>query len=253
MVYVVRTCPQCTNMTVVFRAKITTKIYPSLLLLLSIIAIPLAVAQDKPSLQELAAPCLACHSLDPDGHKHVGPTLAGIAGRPLGSDRDYTYSEAFTRKASEGVVWDRTTLDRFLEHPQGMAEGTAMSYAGIPDPDERALVLDWLLSDPSGKVADLVDANYNRDPAVKEVMNAPADEEYGEYLAGECLTCHQPSDNSGRVPSIHNLTPDYFIYALLEYKNGARSNRVMQTVSGSLGTEELAALSAVFSQERVER
>lgn len=213
---------------------------------------PVAQADGKVSLTELAAPCLACHSLDPDGLPHVGPSLAGIAGRALGADRDYTYSEAFTSKASEGLIWDRETLGRFLEQPQVFAEGTAMSYPGVPDPAHRELLLDWLVSDPSGKVADLVDANYNRYPEVQEVLAIEGDAEYGEYLAGECLTCHQLADNSGRVPPIHNLSPDYFVYALLEYQNGARSNRVMQTISGALGPEEMSALSAVFSYQASE-
>lgn len=219
-----------------------------LLLLALVCCSPMAAADTSASLSDLAAPCLACHSLDPDGSTHVGPSLSGIAGRPLGADRSYTYSEAFTSMASDGLVWDRDTLDQFLTQPQALIEGTAMSYPGVPDPDHRALLLDWLLSDPSGKVADLVEANYNRDPTVKQILQIAADVEYGEYLAGECLTCHESGDNSGRVPPIHRLTPDYFIYALLEYQNGARSNRVMQTITGALGTEEIAALSAVFSQ-----
>lgn len=212
-----------------------------------------ANAEYQVSLSDLAAPCLACHSLDPDGATHVGPSLAGVAGRALGADRNYTYSEAFTNKASDGLVWDRDTLDRFLVQPQRLVEGTAMSYPGVPDAEHRAVLLDWLFSDPSGKVADLADANYNRDPAVREILEAAADVEYGEYLAGECLTCHQPTDMNGRVPPIHRLTRDYFIYALLEYQNGARDNRVMQTITGALGKEEIAALSAVFSQPAQKR
>lgn len=204
-------------------------------------------------LKELAAPCLACHSLQPDGDTHVGPSLSGVAGRPLAADRTYTYSEAFTQKALQGITWDRDSLDQFLKDPQAWVEGTAMSYPGVADTEQRALLLDWLMSDPSGKVADLADANYNRDPAVSKILETPADIEYGEYLAGECLTCHQAGDNSGRVPPIHKLTPDYFIFALLEYQNGARSNRVMQTVTGSLGVEEIAALSAVFSRDALQR
>lgn len=228
-------------------------IRPTLLLKLIILCIPPATASESELLKELAAPCLACHSLEPDGDTHVGPSLAGIAGRLLGADGKYTYSEAFTQKAVEGIIWDRASLDQFLKDPQDWVEGTAMSYPGVADTEHRALLIDWLMSDPSGTVADLADADYNRDPAVRKILESPADIEYGDYLAGECMTCHQAGDNSGRVPPIQNLTQDYFIYALLEYQNGARSNRVMQTVTGSLGVEEIAALSAVFSQEASQR
>jgi len=159
--------------------------------LLLAVGVPSTFAQtvDAPSLTELAAPCLACHSLDPDGLPHVGPSLAGISGRALGSDRDYTYSEAFTRKASEGLIWDRDTLDRFLEQPQVFAEGTAMSYPGVPDPAHRKLLLDWLVSDPKGKVADLVDANYNRNPEVQKVLAIEGDMEYGQSNISRLTYC----------------------------------------------------------------
>ena len=249
MVYVWQTqIVRCLLMVVIFRAIVPNRPSCWIAILALGVCTSVVLADDKASLSELITPCLACHSLDPDGGTHVGPSLAGIAGRPLGADRHYTYSEAFTAKASEELVWDRDALDQFLAHPQSMVEGTAMSYPGVQDPVQRALLLDWLMSNPSGKVADLMDANYNRDPAVREVLDTAADVEYGEYLAGECLTCHQSDNNKGRVPPIHKLTPDYFIYALLEYQNGARSNRVMQTIAGALGAEEISSLSAVFSK-----
>ena len=205
-------------------------------------------ATQPATLKELVTPCLACHSLEPDGATHVGPSLADIAGRPVASDRNYTYSEAFNHLARDALVWDREALDRFLKDPQGMVPGTAMSYPGVADPAQRTLLVDWLLSNPATSADDLRQANYNRVPAVRKVLAVSADAEYGEYLAGECQTCHQSGDTSGRVPPIHGLTADYFIYALLEYQKGARSNRVMQVMAGPLGTEELAALSAVFAQ-----
>ena len=218
-------------------------------ILLASFLVPMISATGASTLKELATPCLACHSLEPDGATHVGPSLANVGSRPLGGDRGYFYSNAFTSKAAEGLVWDRDSLDSFLQNPQSMVEGTAMSFPGVPDAGHRAILLDWLLSDPSGKVPDIVDADYRRVPGVKTVMDIPADAEYGEYLAGECLTCHQSGDNTGGVPPILKLTTDYFIFALLEYQNGARSNRVMQSVAGALGAEEIAALSAVFTKK----
>jgi len=208
----------------------------------------LARADQPASLSILAAPCLACHSIEADEATRVGPSLAGIAGRALGADRNYIYSEAFTQKATEGVVWDRDTLDQFLKQPQSLVEGTAMSYRGLENDAHRTLLIDWLFSDSTGNVAELLEANYKRDPFVREIMDIQADQEYGEYLAGECLTCHQLGDSSGRVPTIHNLTTDYFIHALLEYQSGTRANRVMQSISSALGMEEIAALSAVFTR-----
>lgn len=205
-------------------------------------------ADPQTSLSTLAAPCLACHSVTAESATHIGPSLSGVAGRKIGADQNFTYSEALTAKALEGGIWDRTTLDSFLKKPQAVIEGTAMSYPGVPDEHDRKILLDWLFSDSSGSVANVENANFLHVPDVRKVLEYPVDIAYGEYLAGECLTCHQADTADGQVPPIHKLTKDYFVYALLEYQNGARSNRVMQTVAGALGEEEMAALSAVFSQ-----
>jgi len=222
------------------------------LLFLAICASSRTSADTSPSLDDLAAPCLACHSLDPDADARVGPTLAAISGRPLAADRAYSYSDALIEKASAGLVWDRETLERFLENPQGFAAGTTMNYPGVEDPEHRLLLIDWLLSDPSGQVADLADAHYRNDPEVSRVLAIEADVEYGEYLAGECLGCHQQADNRGGVPPIYKLTQDYFVHALLEYQDGTRTNGFLQTIAGSLGLEELAALIAIFQKHTSE-
>ncbi|MFK7992650.1 MAG: hypothetical protein AB8B87_00835 [Granulosicoccus sp.] len=230
--------------------KILKRVRPNALSILCLVmaCFSQAGASDNTSLEHLVTPCLACHSLFPDSTTHVGPTLAGVAGRALGTVANYTYSDAFSAKASSGLVWDRELMGQFLENPQAVVEGTAMRYADTPDAEHRTQLLDWLFSNSPEAVADLSNATYTDIPAVKQVLDIEADRDYGEYLAGECMTCHQPDDHSGRVPPIHKLTPDYFVNALLEYQNGVRSNQVMRSVAGALGAEELAALSAVFAQ-----
>lgn len=220
------------------------------LLLLFQFMYPAAVQADSQSLlSELATPCLACHSVLPGDATHIGPSLSGVAGREMGADLNYTYSTAFTAKAMEGGVWDRNTMDRFLKNPQALIEGIAMNYPGVPDDDKRKVLLDWLFSDPAANLAVVESANYLNDSEVRKILDNPVDIAYGEYLAGECLTCHQVDTHDSRIPPIHKLTQDYFIYALLEYRNGARSNPVMQTVAGALGADEIATLSVFFAEQ----
>jgi len=76
-----------------------------------------------------------------------------------------------------------------------------------------------------------------------------ADEEYGAYLSGECLTCHTPSGGDGSIPQIHAKKKDYIASALLEYKNKQRANEVMQGVAQALDNEAIAALAAYFSKQ----
>ena len=77
-----------------------------------------------------------------------------------------------------------------------------------------------------------------------------ADIERGEYLASECVTCHQLSGHrTGGIPSIVGLAESHFIEALLAYKSGERDNEVMRTIVGSLTAEDISALAAYFARQ----
>jgi cytochrome c len=72
----------------------------------------------------------------------------------------------------------------------------------------------------------------------------------GEYLSGECVTCHQLSGHSaGGVPPIVGFPEDYFIEALQAYKTGERSNEVMRNIAGGLTAEDMSALAAYFASQ----
>ena len=43
-----------------------------------------------------------------------------------------------------GIVWNEETLDRFLEDPLAVVPRTFMTYAGVPDPADRAALIAWL-------------------------------------------------------------------------------------------------------------
>jgi cytochrome c len=65
----------------------------------------------------------------------------GLFGRPAGSVPRFAYSPAMR---NSGIVWSETTLDRFLQGPRKMVPGTKMTYAGVPDPQERADLIAYL-------------------------------------------------------------------------------------------------------------
>jgi len=88
--------------------------------------------------EEIYARCLACHAL---AYNRTGPRHCGLFGRRAGSLPDYEYSDAMRKS---GIVWDAATLDRFLAAPTRVVPGTTMGYAGIPDPAERAALIEWL-------------------------------------------------------------------------------------------------------------
>jgi cytochrome c len=97
-----------------------------------------AIAKGKVGFQT----CAACHS-DQPGIRRVGPSLAGVFGKPAGQMADFPYSASL---ASSKLRWDRKTLDTFIAKPKAVVPGTIMTYAGVSDPAKRQSIIDYLES-----------------------------------------------------------------------------------------------------------
>jgi cytochrome c len=86
-----------------------------------------------------------------DESKTDGPTLKGVFGRKAGSLEDYRYSAAMARS---NIVWDRTTMDRFIADPQAYIKGNRMAFSGISDASERddlIAYLEQIATPPEGR------------------------------------------------------------------------------------------------------
>ncbi len=77
---------------------------------------------------------------------------------------------------------------------------------------------------------------------VQSILAIDADPDFGEFLAGECLTCHTPGKTSDSIPMIHGAEPAHLIQSLLEYQRGLRDNDTMRSVASALSQEDIAAL-----------
>jgi cytochrome c len=100
-----------------------------------------ACAQAAPNVQhgeQVYVRCMACHAL---AYDRVGPHHCGLFGRLAGSVPGFDYSPAMKKSK---IVWNEKTLDQFLKNPQKMVPGTAMTYAGVPDPTDRADLIAYL-------------------------------------------------------------------------------------------------------------
>jgi cytochrome c553 len=75
---------------------------------------------------------------------------------------------------------------------------------------------------------------------------AAGDRALGEYLASECVTCHQVTGKYEGIPPIVGWPDESFVDIMNEYRTKARSNPVMQTIAGRFSNDELAALAAYF-------
>ena len=73
-----------------------------------------------------------------------------------------------------------------------------------------------------------------------------ADVAFGEYLAGECVTCHQRSGKTNGIPSIVGWPRESFVAVLNSYRVKERDNVVMQTIAARLKEDEVEALAAYF-------
>jgi cytochrome c len=93
-------------------------------------ATPPAAAQD----------CMACHGMAKDAAPSIGPNLWNVIGRKAGS-ADYPYSPAMK---AYGQNWTAATLQVFIQSPATVVPGTAMAYAGLPDPAVAKAVVDYL-------------------------------------------------------------------------------------------------------------
>ena len=114
-----------------------------------------------------------------------------------------------------------------------MAMAVALGLAASP-----ALADQPSTNDPEAVLA--LDVEH----AVTRILSIEGDVAYGEYLAGECVTCHQQSGEGGNIPPIRGLPADYTVLALVEYKLGARDNSVMKLMTARLADEEIAAPAA---------
>ena len=106
--------------------------------------VPLPVRLAKASVDKgkaTAKQCQACHSLEKGGPNRVGPNLWGVVDRPRASHPGFNYSAAMKAK---GGKWTYDELDKFIINPRGDIPGTAMTFAGIKNDQQRADVIDYL-------------------------------------------------------------------------------------------------------------
>jgi cytochrome c len=107
------------------------------------IAVRLQTADAKAG-EASAKKCLACHTLGKGQPAKVGPNLFGMVGGPAAHMESFKYSSAMLDQKAKGLTWTFDNLDHFIAAPKAMVAGTAMAFAGIKSPTERANVIAYL-------------------------------------------------------------------------------------------------------------
>lgn len=221
---------------------------PIATLLIAITSTTFAYAFDEKKALKTFKKCGVCHQIGPDAKNKVGPHLNGLDKRIAGTIKGAKYSNSMKRAGNDGLEWNGNTLSEYLKKPRAFIKGNRMSFAGIKKQDERDNLVAWLLSFDNSGVwkTSTIEPNNSNQLLGASAADLPGDIEFGEYLSGECVTCHQVSGQTDGIPSIVGWPEENFIHAMYEYKTEIRQNPVMKTVAKRLGDEELAALAAYF-------
>ncbi len=204
---------------------------------------------DAEAGEKVFGQCTGCHEIGDNARDRIGPHLNGIFGRKAAAHDGYRYSKSMQRAGKDGLIWTAETLDAYLENPRALVSKTRMSFRGVKDAQDRANLLAYM-RDFSDNPADIPEAeptargtDHDVDPAILALEGDP---EFGEYLASECLTCHQSDGSADGIPSITLWPTEDFVIAMYAYKRKLRPHPVMQMMAGRLNDEEIAALAAYF-------
>lgn len=91
--------------------------------------------------------CMACHTINSGGPNGIGPNLYATMGEGIAEGKGgFAFSDALK---AVGGKWDFDKMDAWLTNPRKFASGTKMTFAGIPDAQERANVIAYLNSQGS--------------------------------------------------------------------------------------------------------
>ena len=215
-----------------------------------------ALAADADRGAKLFKKCATCHAVGKgaEERKRTGPHLNGIFGRRAGSIEGFKYSKAMRRASADGLFWTADTLKVFIENPKNLVSRTRMSFRGVEAAADRDDLLAYLrgFSDNPRDIPEAEPTEVRHDPEPPPELTAlNGDAAYGEYLAAECVTCHQPDATDKGIPSITGWPRDDFLRAMHAYKIKARPHPVMRMIAGSLADEEIAAARGLFRRGRM--
>jgi len=106
---------------------------------------PLMAKADPKKGEQVAKVCLQCHTFQKGEANKIGPNLFGVvADEQIASVSGYTFSPALLKHKDE--KWDPEKLNVWLFKPQEFAQGTKMTFAGLPKAQDRADVIAYLES-----------------------------------------------------------------------------------------------------------
>jgi len=87
--------------------------------------------------------CRTCHYPDAFMGHNNGPNLSGIFGKVAGKQPGFEYYSEYFRQAQ--FVWTPQLMYAWLENPMKMFPESSMMSLGVPDPQDRADLIAYLM------------------------------------------------------------------------------------------------------------
>jgi len=102
--------------------------------------LPLPAAKPPDGATLFRQQCATCHTSNETDPIRQGPPLFKVIGRRAGSVEGFKYSPGF---AEADVVWDESSIDKWITNPQAMISSAVMAYRQ-PKPEIRAAIISYL-------------------------------------------------------------------------------------------------------------
>jgi len=164
----------------------------------------LAKADVKTGEQFAHRVCIACHTFDKGAKPGIGPNLYGVVGGPHDHEEGFNYSPALEK--FKGQPWTFDALNEWLLKPGADVPGTRMTFAGIPNAQQRADVIAYLrsLSDspvplPAPEAAPPA-ATPAAAPGAAPAASPPGASTHGAAPAASAPAAHPPAAAPGAHP-----------------------------------------------------
>jgi len=104
----------------------------------------LLAAADPAKGEKVFAKCMACHTIQQGAPNGIGPNLYATVGEAIAKGKNgFAFSDALS---GVGGKWTFDELDKWLTSPKALAPGTKMTFAGLPNVEDRANVVAYLNS-----------------------------------------------------------------------------------------------------------
>lgn len=161
---------------------------------------PLLLAADASAGETVFKKCASCHTVDKGGANKVGPNLWGLVERPIASHEGFSYSAGMKTFAEANKTWTYDHLSFFIEAPKKHVPGTAMGFAGLKKPEERANLIAWLREHADAPVA-LPSATAAAAPAVEGEAAKPAAEAEAAKPATEAEAAKPATEGDATKPA----------------------------------------------------